>query len=640
MCGIAGVVSPALGKKVNTDIVSKISYFMKHRGPDGQGLWVNDQSSVSLAHRRLAIVDLSDSGAQPMSDSSGRIHVTFNGEIYNYKELRLSLESGGHQFQSECDTEVLLYLYKEYGRGMVEFLDGDFAFAIWDSERKCLFAARDRMGVKPFYYAEKDGMFYFSSELSALVKSKAVELKLNKTAVFHYLSYLVAPPPLTLVEGVWKLPAASWIEVQQGENDLRISSGKYWRPLADQEFDSIEEANQSLSELLNNSIEKRLQSDVPVGVLFSGGVDSTLNTVLFNQKINPRRVRTYNVCCIDDPKSVAESKLAKRLSLKFNTEHFEKVITESQMIASIDAIVDAQDEPISDPVAIPLYHICKFARETGTTVLHAGEGADEMFCGYHNYRRFLKAHDRYWQMLKMLPKSINSFMQLLIKAFALPSADKICDVLQRACAGEELFLSSAIAFYDSEREKILSKTFSKKMAGLRSMDSVKALYDELYITCPNATQLQKMTFIESQVRLPELLLMRADKMSMAHGVEVRVPFLDRNLVDFAIHSPDAYKLHKGVSKWPLKQMVAPFLGQSETYATKRGFGAPIVRWMNGALGRRLADLLIENREQWGEIFNVDALLQRIQKGQKRVNEGFQMWVILNLILWVKNLEEV
>lgn len=640
MCGIAGAVSPANEEKISPDQVSRISYFLRHRGPDGHGLWVDEQESVSLAHRRLAIVDLSDSGSQPMTDLSGRIHVTFNGEIYNYKNLRASLEADGYQFKSECDTEVLLYLYKKYQRDMVNFLDGDFAFAIWDSDRKRLFAARDRMGVKPFYYTQQNGIFYFSSELSALVKSKTVELKLNETAVFHYLSYLVAPPPLTLIEGVCKLPAATWIEVQQRQNDLKISSESYWRPISEQRFSSIEESNHLLSDLLNTSIEKRLQSDVPVGVLFSGGVDSTLNTVLFNQKIHPKRVRTYNVCCIDDPKSVAESKLAKRLAQEFGTEHFEEFINEGQMIDSIDAIVDAQDEPISDPVAIPLYHICRFARETGTTVLHAGEGADEMFSGYHNYRRFLRAHERYWPILKLLPSSINSFMQFLIKAFALPSADKICDVLQRARKGEELFLSSAIAFYDSEREKILSKNFLKKMAGSRAMDSVKPLYDEILSSYPNATQLQKMTCIESQLRLPELLLMRADKMSMAHGVEVRVPFLDRNLVDFAMSSPDRYKLHNGISKWPLKQMVAPYLGETETYATKRGFGAPIVRWMNGKLGQRLADLLTENREKWGTIFDIDALLRRIEKGQTRVNEGFQMWVVFNLVLWVKNLEEV
>ena len=640
MCGIAGIISFDSARPIDEESLARMSQRMQHRGPDGDGVWISSDHQAALAHRRLAIVDLSDAGHQPMCNQRGTTWVTFNGEIYNHNELRQELQSQGHVFRSRCDTEVLVHMYDQYGPRMVERLDGDFAFLIWDEEKKEFFAARDRMGVKPFYYTVVNGHFIFSSELSSLVAHRNVDTSLDAISVFHYLTYLVAPAPRTLIKNIQKLTAGSTLRCRRSEGVNSISVRSYWRPIS--RFDTATDAvrDQSLETLMSRSVEKRLMSDVPIGVLFSGGVDSTLNTAIYNKISSGAQVRTYTVAVKEDKVSQSEAKRAAGIAKQLETEHYEKIITEQEMLDSLDAIIRTQDEPISDPVAIPLYHICQCAKDTGTTVLHAGEGADEMFCGYASYRKFLRYYKNYWGLLKRCPSWVQSASAKVVRLSGRRDALKIVDIIERARHGQELFLSAAVAFYDQEKGHLLDQDFRDEIACCNAYDVVKPFYEELYRDFPNATQLQRMTFIESQLRLPELLLMRVDKMSMAHGVEVRVPFLDRDVVDFALASPDDYKLKNGISKEPLKKLVEGVLGKEETYAQKRGFGTPIDTWMDTVLGQRLREVLKTNGASWSHIFDINMLRHELDKNTKHVNQGFQRWVILNLMLWHDSLTRV
>ena len=633
MCGIAGIISFNSTRPIDEKSLERMSLRMQHRGPDGDGVWISSDRQSALAHRRLAIVDLSDAGRQPMSNQQGTTWVTFNGEIYNHNELRQELQSRGHVFRSRCDTEVLVHMYDQYGPDMVKRLDGDFAFLIWDEKTKEIFAARDRMGVKPFYYTIVDGHFIFSSELSSVVAHSDVDSSLDAVSVFHYLTYLVAPAPRTLIKNIQKLPAATTLRCSRAKGIRSLTVQSYWRPIS--QFDTTSDIvrDQTLEKLLSRSVAKRLMSDVPMGVLFSGGVDSTLNTEIYNKTCSGAQVRTYNVSIKEDEFSQSEANRAARIANKLGAEHYSKTITEQEMLDSLDAIIRIQDEPISDPVTIPLYHICQYAKDTDTTVLHAGEGADEMFCGYASYRKFLRYYKNYWGPLKKLPSWLQGASAKVVGLSGRRDALKIVDIIERARRGKELFLSAAVAFYDQEKSCLLAKEFRDEVACCDAYDPVRPFYEEMYRDHPNATQLQRMTFIESQLRLPELLLMRVDKMSMAHGVEVRVPFLDRDVVDFALASPDSYKLKNGISKEPLKKLVEGVLGKDETYAQKRGFGAPIDTWMDTVLGQRLREVLNTNGSFWSNIFDIKTLQHELDKNTKHVNQGFQRWVILNLMLW-------
>ena len=392
-------------------------------------------------------------------------------------------------------------------------------------------------------------------------------------------------------------------------------------------------------ELFKRSVNKRLMSDVPVGVLFSGGVDSTLNTVAFQQENASRKVRTYTVGFADN-QIFDESSEARQIADILDTEHHEVLITVQNFLEKLAIISVHQDEPISDPVCVPLYFVTKLARDTGTIVLQAGEGADEIFCGYENYIRFLRHHRNYWSPLALLPRLAGSLLFWGLRPFVGLTdhrVGKVADILRRRGLGQELFMSSAVAFYEWEKQKVLSSDFRQRMRGLDSFDVVRSLYARLYTSAPKATFLQRLTFIELNLRLPELLLMRVDKMSMANSVEVRVPFLDHRLVEFAMSVPDSFKLRDGIPKEPVKRYAAKSMPKELIYKPKKGFGVPIQEWINGPLNRHLREVLTDPTFRAERFFDVRHLLAMLDGGLKSVNQAFQLWVVYNFLIWWKNL---
>ena len=636
MCGILGVINIENRQAINAKLMADMADSMIHRGPDGDGVWLQENRQCGLAHRRLAILDLTDAGRQPMGTPDENIWITFNGEIYNYPLLKKDMESRGYSFRSHSDTEVILYLYQEYGERFYEYLDGDFSIGLWDCNKQRLILTRDRAGVKPVYYTYVDGRFIFASEIKALLKYPGIDKQIDSASLYHYLTYLVVPPPKTLLKNIYKLEAGSSLTLKPSQG-YQPKVEKYWLPLPKVEHNrSFESLDEELSSLFSSSVKKRLLADVPVGVLFSGGVDSTLNLCSFGEQIAPQRVKTFTVGMNNAGGFHDDSAIAREMAGRLGSQHHEVRISQEDLFAAAEKLAYLQDEPVSDPVAVPLYFVTKLAKEQGITVLQAGEGADELFCGYSNYRRFLNHHDRLWRPLSMLPRWVSG---LASNAFSLSSSArsrKVRDVLERRARGQELFMSSAVAYYELEKQPVLSTDFRHSMGGLDSFNLVAPYYEKIAQLCPEASFLQKMTFIELQLRLPELLLMRADKMSMANSVEVRVPFLDRDLLDFAMRVPDSYKLRDGISKEPLKRLATKYVPRNDIYRPKTGFGVPIQQWFKGELGDALQDMLSSDTIV-GELFDREVIQHQLKHGLRTVNEAFQLWVVYNLLVWHKGI---
>lgn len=648
MCGIAGIVSIGDDRPpLDLDVLNLMTDAMVRRGPDGRGLWISDDKKVGLGHRRLSIIDLSPLGAQPMSNEDGTIWVTFNGEIYNYQILREQLKKKGHTFRSKSDTEVLVHLYEECGEEMVHHLDGDFAYAIWDVKNKKLFMARDPAGVKPLYYSWAGPYFVFASELKAILKHPEIERTIDKEGLYHYLTYLAVPAPFSMIKGVKKLRAGEALTLDLSGN---LKSIKYWEPLPGQCEIQSGRLDEQLEDLLTKSVRKRLISDVPVGVMFSGGVDSSLNALLFKEITRPEKVHTYNLW-MREPNYHDESYIAEQVSRCIGTDHHAMQFRLESFLEGLsdgDYLTFYQDEPLADPTALSVYFVSKLARETGRVVLQAGEGADEIFCGYDGYRNWLNREKKFWQPLCKFPKIVGSLGYKLTSHLDNPFSKKIADTLRRRGLGQEFFMSEAVSYYEHEKKPILSQSFKAYASKLDSFSLVRPYYERIRSAVPNPTFLQVMSYIELSLRLPELLLMRADKMSMANSIELRVPFLDRDLVEFALSVPESFKLRDGISKEPLKRLASQRLAASLEhpiphalgasardvfYRKKTGFGAPIQDWLDSRLRKDLLQILDEDKKDLEQYFELANVRELIDRGMVTVNRSYQIWTLYSFILW-------
>jgi asparagine synthase (glutamine-hydrolysing) len=632
MCGIAGVFTFRHGARPpDVDVVQRMTDALAHRGPDGDGVWRSPDRAAVLGHRRLAIVDLSAAASQPMVSDDGAIAITYSGEVYNHEALRPVVESKGHVFRSRSDTEAVLRLYEERGRAVVDELDGMFAFAIYDGRSRELLLVRDRLGKKPLYYTVTEDSIVFASEIKAILKYPGVPVEVNERGLYHYLTYLVVPAPETMFAGIHKLPAGHRMVVS---GSGRVSVEQYWEPLPRKLDLAGVDLDDELRERLERSVAKRLMSDVPVGVLFSGGVDSSLNAAMFG-KVAAEPVRTFTVGFRDAVGFRDETRTAADMAALTGSCHHEVRVGEDDCLAVLDDIAYAQDEPMADPVCLPLYFVTRLARETGTPVVHVGEGADEAFCGYANYRRILARHRRWWTPLSAGPAWLAGAAWHTASALGPRRGDWIkgVDILRRRRLGQELFLSAAVGHYELEKASILAPDFRDRCRGVDSYDVVRPFHERVRQALGDPTPLEVMTYIELRLRLPELLLMRIDKMAMANAVEARAPFLDWALVEFALSVPEAFKLRDGVAKEPLKRLATRFFPRPLVYRPKSGFGAPIATWFNGSLGRRFRAGLAAHGGALGRYFDVAALERRSRTPVRGVNEAFQRWAILNFMLW-------
>jgi asparagine synthase (glutamine-hydrolysing) len=641
MCGFAGYISKKEKFECSEKLLTALHQEIQHRGPDGFGVWKSEKHKVVLTHRRLSIIDLSDAGKQPMQDKDGSVIISFNGEIYNYKNLKHELELLGHQFYSKTDTEVFLLAFKEWGIACIDKLEGMFAAVLGNVKTDEWFLVRDRMGIKPLYFSEQGGYFSFASEIKSLWKLPWIKKKLSQTALYHYLTFMVTPAPWTLYQDVYKLPAGHYVKISK---ERKISFYEWYNPLKpkivydQKDLNSEQFCIDRIRQLLRGSVKKRMMADVPFGVFLSGGLDSSLNVALMSEFTD--QVKTFTVSFSDGPE-YSEREWAHKVAKQFNTDHHEIIISEKEAFEFYQKMVYHQDEPIADCVCIPLYYVAKLLKDSGTTVVQVGEGSDEQFCGYQNYVNYLEVYKNYYQPAKFIPQSFKKAGSWLA-AQLFPDKKYHLDLLNQWSSGRHLFWSGAIAFPEAfkkqfidvteqEPDPIVQKIYPGMNQSLDSYNIVKYHIDQLYRYKPNADFLQSITYLELKQRLPELLLMRVDKMTMACSVEARVPFLDHELVEFSLQIPSNLKYKNGQTKYILKKACEGILPDDIIYRKKMGFAAPITRWFKAGnyFRQYFAKEFAENKWHHFNQEKIEALFEKTQRSG--YDYSVPLWVLQNLM---------
>jgi len=576
MCGIAGYTNLFNKKEsINEELLKKMGAVLAHRGPDGSGLWKSDEHQVGFAHRRLSIIDLSPAGAQPMTNKRKTVIVCFNGEIYNYKELRNILESKNHTFSTRTDTEVLVHAYEEWGINFLEKLDGMFAIAIFDTIKEELFLIRDRIGIKPLYFTSQNGFLSFASEIKALWQLSWNKKETSDYAFYNYLTFMVAPAPHTIYKDVFKLQAGHYAKINKNK---KLTLHEWYTPIkqiSPEEKKLLNNENfciERIRNLLQKSTKKRMISDVPFGAFLSGGIDSSLNVALMANEV--KKVKTFTVAFSDAPES-SELRWARIIAKRFDTDHHEIIISQKEALKFYNKMIYHLDEPLADCVCIPFYYVAKLAKDSGVTVVQVGEGSDELFFGYNIYAQYYKLNKLFWRPAKaLLPEFAKKLLYKVGKKF-FAHKPNITDTLHKLSKNQNLFWGGAIAFNEDQKRDFFDNNIKKDFS---SHEIVSNYFSKLNKKSPNASFIQKVMYLELKQRLPELLLMRADKMSMATNVEARVPFLDHKLVEFAFHIPDHIKFKNKIPKYILKKACEGILPKEIIYRKKVGFAAPIVQW--------------------------------------------------------------
>lgn len=547
MCGFCGFVNTNIDNKKL--ILNNMMDTIAHRGPDSAGEYIDDH--INMGFRRLSFLDL-EAGAQPIYNEDGRFILTFNGEIYNFMEIREKLIAAGHIFKTHTDSEVLVHGYEEYGTDLVNHLRGMFAFVIWDKEEQVLFGARDHFGIKPFYYTLFDNNFVYGSEIKAILEHPEVKRELNEEALENYLTFQYSALPETFFKGIFKLPPAHYFVLKDG----KMSMTRYWEPVFDAKEDTLENYIDAIDKQMKESIEAHKISDVEVGSFLSSGVDSSYVASCFGGD------HTFTVGFANEKYN--EISYAEELSKEINIPNTNKVITPEEYWNVLPKVQYHMDEPLADPAAVALYFVCQLASQTVKGVL-SGEGADEFFGGYNIYKEPLDSAG-----YRKLPKGLRRFLASIAKA--IPFSFKGKNFLIRASKDlEERFLGNAYMFSPEERKKLLKIQTN----AIDPFEFVKPIYDKVQ----DKDDITKMQYLDMHMWLAGDILLKADKMSMAHSLEVRVPFLDKKVFEVASKIPTKYRVNKENTKYAMRLAAKRNLPQSVANKKKLGFPVPIRVWL-------------------------------------------------------------
>ena len=615
MCGIAGFthLDGAPGAdRIWADRIWEATLALKHRGPDQQGVWESEQ--VSLGAVRLKIIDL-EHGQQPMS-AAGAV-IVFNGEIYNHAELRAELERLGHRFDSRCDTEVVLRGFLQWDTAVFSRLRGMFAVALWTQAERRLILARDRLGIKPLYFARKARDLYFGSELKSILLHPEIERRLDLTGLDHYLSLNYVPWPHTLVEGVEKLPSGHWLEWKDGA----IRSEPYWKLNfeANPRLD-LDSAKEQLDRLLRDSVREHLVSDVPLGIWSSGGLDSS--TVLHYAAQAVPGLKTFSVSFRG--RKFDESPYFREVAQHYGTDHHEFDLNpEADLPGVIEDIAYYSDEPSADAGAVPVWFLSKMCREQVTVAL-SGEGADELFGGYNTYRA-----DAYARTLRLAPRPLRQMAAAA--AHLLPVSDEKIGLeykLTRILDGSLLDPLDAHLYWNG--------SFSTQEK--RSLRNGHPWTPAEPLRFPGETQgyLNRFLWLDQSYYLQDDILYKCDRMSMAHSLEVRPPFLDHRIVEFAATLPEHLKIRGSRLKVVLRELMRDRLPKSVVVRPKEGFDIPVHQWLRTVLRPLLTDTLSERQVQESGVFSWPAIDRILRKHlDRRANLGYHLWGLLTLFLWMK-----
>ena len=630
MCGIIGFLTSKAALIPEYEVLRKMRDVLIHRGPDDLGEYIRplDEEGplVFFGHRRLSIIDLSG-GHQPLSNEDETVWVIFNGEIYNFSELREELKGRGHQFRTHSDTEVIAHAYEEYKENCFKYFNGMFAIAIWDEKGNRLVLARDRLGKKPLYYSLINETFIFASELKAIMAYPSFPREVDPVSLMKYLFFEFIPCPHTIFKGAKKIPAASYLVWDKKGIEVR----QYWSPFdsqKDEKTHSEAEAELKMMELLKESVKRRLISDVPLGVFLSGGIDSSAITALAQSEV-PGKIKTFSIG-FEDP-SFDESKYASLVSRYIGTEHHEQMMTPADLLNIVPGLPEILDEPMADASILPTYLLSKFTRGYVTVAL-GGDGGDELFAGYptyvahklaRHYERFLGAfHPVIARLANLLPVSDDNIsFDFKLKRFL--SGIGYPDGIRNS-----VWLGS---FPFQENEKVLSLEFRQRFNRDQLVEDILS-YGKEYL---NEDRITKLQYLDLKLYLQESILTKVDRASMACSLEVRAPFLDYELVEFVMGLPSHYKLNGMTSKYMLKKALKKYLPDSIIQRKKKGFGVPIAKWVKGPLKELFEDLLFSDRIKREGFLNpayVTTLL-RDHLDNKKDNRK-KLWTLLMWQLWV------
>ena len=624
MCGVSGIMY--FNKKffVKKKYLDDMNNILNHRGPDGKGNWISSAKNIGFGHTRLSILDLTTSANQPFLDNTKNYVITFNGEIYNFKEIKKILLKKGYIFNTKnSDTEVLLLSYIEWGLKCVDKFRGMFAFAIWDNIKKKVFLVRDRVGIKPLYYKLDSKKLIFSSEIKAILIDSDYIPEIDEESMYHYLTFLCTPAPKTMFKNINKLEAGTWLSFDEKGNS---ETKRYWDPLQEKELTDKKNINKVLAKTLEESIKYRGISDVDVGVFLSGGIDSSTNAYFFS-KNSKKKIKTFSIGYDQEYKSYkSELNYARIVAEHIKSSHFEKKLRKDDIKNFIFDMVYFQDEPISDPVCVPIYYVSKLAKENNVKVCQVGEGADELFFGYTNWLRTSKINLLINNIF--FPKFLKKLILLFYKKFNI-QYKYTSDLLKRSVENKPIFWGGAEAFSSFEKNELFSNSFKKKIKNFDSWNCVRPHYEFFNKNAKYKSIENWMTYLDLKIRLPELILMRVDKMTMANSLEARVPFLDHNLIQKTIDLPKNIKIKKNKLKVLLKDIIKGLLPNEIINRKKQGFGLPLKEWFEDGLGINEKEIINEFVDRT-KFFNK----QTIQKIIKRKGDT-RLWFILNLAIWWK-----
>ena len=626
MCGINGAIVLSDGHfRITEQYIARQRDTMTHRGPDGAGVWVASDGKVGLGHRRLSIIDLSTTANQPMCNEDGTLWLVYNGEIYNHAEIRRELErTGHHRWKTDhSDSEVILHAFEEWGVECLHRFRGMFAIGLWDARKRELWLIRDRMGIKPLYYSVHHGRLVFASEIKALLQDPDQKRSVNEEGLYHYLSFLTTPAPETLFEGIKKLPSGCLLRVDGTGKIEEKRWYELWEHVQPVDYlDETELCERILSEL-RTAVQLRKVSDVPVGVFLSGGIDSSTNVALFSEGAKGV-VKTFSIGYDSDYGSYKnELTYARDVASLFGAEYHELLLNVDDLLSFLPRMVELQDEPLGDPVCVPVYYVSKLARENGVVVCQVGEGADELFLGYPTWKvkhRLQRAAD-----LPVPAWAKRAGMGAL--RVAGKGGSHQYEALRRDVLEQPVFWGGADAFTDHEKRELLSPRLRRTLAGVTSWDVVRPIHDRFVEHAWEPSSLHWMSYVDLNIRLPELLLMRVDKMSMGVSLEGRVPFLDHKFVELVLGIPERVKIRDGQLKYLLKKSVRGVIPDFVIDRPKQGFGVPVYEWFFQRLGSEARTTLKTFCAEtdflyWPAVERVFA--------EKR---GAQAWYLLNFAMW-------
>ena len=621
MCGIAGFADrqhPS-GSRKETDfaLVHAMCEVIRHRGPDDEGIHV--EGGVGLGMRRLSIIDLS-TGHQPMHNEDESVWIVFNGEIYNYRELRAQLEAAGHRFYTSSDTETIVHAYEQWGEECFARLRGMFGLALWDRRARTLLLARDRAGIKPLHYAEHGGRLYFGSELKSLLAAGAVDGAIDLESLDHYLSFLYTPRDRSIFNGVSKLPPGHALRWRHGHAEVR----PFWQISADQTFrGTAEDAAEELRRVLADAVRSHMVSDVPLGAFLSGGVDSSAVVGLMAEA-SDRPVKTFSIG-FDEPE-YDELEHARTVAAHFSTDHHEFVVR-PDALGILDRLIEHFDEPFADSSAIPTWYVSEIARQHVTVVL-SGDGGDELFGGYDRYL----PHPRV-ERFDRLPIPGRRKVAAMVWPL-LPHGAQGKNFLRHVSLGTDArFIDSVALFRDDEKAALYSPELRASLRGASAKKTLARHFDRFAALAPH----DRMMRFDFETYLPEDVLTKVDRMSMAHSIESRVPLLDNRVIDFAAELPAHLKIRQGRRKHVLKEAVKGLLPPGILDRKKQGFGVPLDVWFRGRLRDVFADVLGSARTRQRGYFQpafIERIVQEHVSGRR--DHTLRLWQLLVFELWQRH----